>query len=64
MAAVYVWLGRIDEAHAEIVELLKKEPHYTLETAKLWPYKGMNNIQFYLDNVHALNINKFPNRLG
>jgi adenylate cyclase len=38
-AAIYVRLDRLDEARAEIVELLKKEPGFTLETAKPWPYK-------------------------
>jgi tetratricopeptide (TPR) repeat protein len=50
-AAVYVRLGRLDEARAEIVELLKKEPNYTLETAKLWPYKDAAQRDRYVNDL-------------
>ena len=51
LAAVYVRLGRLDEARAEIVELRKKEPDYTLEKAKLWPYKDAAQRDRYLNDL-------------
>ena len=39
LAAVYVRLGRLDEARVEVSELLKKKPDYTLKMENLRPYK-------------------------
>ncbi len=39
LAAVYVRLGRLEEARAEVSKMLKKNPHYTLKSEKHRPYK-------------------------
>jgi TolB-like protein/class 3 adenylate cyclase/Flp pilus assembly protein TadD len=39
LAAVYVRLGRLEEARVEVSELLKKKPDYTLNMENLRPYK-------------------------
>jgi TolB-like protein/class 3 adenylate cyclase/Tfp pilus assembly protein PilF len=51
LAAVYVRLGRLDEARAEISELLKKNPDYTIETAKLFPYKDAAQLDRYVNDL-------------
>jgi adenylate cyclase len=38
-AAVYVQLGRLEEARAEVSKILEINPDYTLKSAKLLPYK-------------------------
>jgi len=39
LAAVYVRLGRIEEARAEVSKILEINPDYTLKSVKLLPYK-------------------------
>jgi tetratricopeptide (TPR) repeat protein len=39
LAAVYVRLGRLAEARAEVSKLLEKNPNYTLKLVNLQPYK-------------------------
>jgi adenylate cyclase len=38
MAAVYVRLGRLEEARAEVSKMFEKNPYYTLESEKHRPY--------------------------
>ena len=38
LAAVYVRLGQLEEARAQVSELFKKNPDYTLESEKHRPY--------------------------
>jgi adenylate cyclase len=39
LAAVYVRLGRLEEARAEVPKMFEKNPDYTLESEKRRPYK-------------------------
>ena len=40
LAVIYSELGREEEAQAEAVEVLKINPHFSLEVARqIWPYK-------------------------
>ena len=38
LAAVYVRLGRLEEAHAEVSKIFEKNPQYTLKSENLRPY--------------------------
>ncbi|UCE55140.1 MAG: hypothetical protein JSV31_06785 [Desulfobacterales bacterium] len=55
-AAVYVRLARLDEARAEIAELLKKALDYTLETDKLWPYKDAAQRGRYVNDLRKFGL--------
>jgi TolB-like protein/class 3 adenylate cyclase/Flp pilus assembly protein TadD len=39
LAAVYVRLGRLEEARAEVLKIFEKNPHYTLKSENHRPYK-------------------------
>jgi tetratricopeptide (TPR) repeat protein len=56
LAAIYVRLGRMEEARATIAELLKSNPDYTLKTEATWPAGKMPQLaeplqQAFLDDV-------------
>ena len=51
MAVVYVRLGRLEEARAEVAEFLKKEPEFTLEAVKRHPYKDQAQLDQMIDDL-------------
>jgi adenylate cyclase len=51
LAAVYVRLGRIEEAKAEAEEFLKKEPDYSLENEKTAPYKDPSQLERWTEDL-------------
>ena len=42
LAAVYVRLGQLNKARAEVSKLLEKNPHFTLKSVNHLPYKDEN----------------------
>jgi hypothetical protein len=50
LAASYVELDQLEEARAEAVEILRLNPHFSLEVAKkqIWPYKDPADFEHLL----------------
>ena len=51
LAAVYVRLGRLEEARAEVSKLLEKNPHYTLRSENNSPYKDENRREHLINDL-------------
>jgi tetratricopeptide (TPR) repeat protein len=51
LAAVYVRLGRLEEARAEVSKLLEKNPHYTLRSENNSPYKDENRRERLINDL-------------
>ena len=51
LAAVYVQLGRLEEARAEVSKLLEKNPHYTLRSENNSPYKDENRRERLINDL-------------
>jgi tetratricopeptide (TPR) repeat protein len=51
LAAVYVRLGRLEEARAEVLKLLEKNPHFTLRSENNSPYKDENRRERFISDL-------------
>jgi len=51
LAAVYVRLNRLEAARAEVSKLLEKNPHHTLKSVKLLPYKDENRRERLINDL-------------
>ncbi len=51
LAAVYVRLGRLEEARAEVSKLLEKNPHFTLKSLNNRPYKDENRRERLINDL-------------
>jgi tetratricopeptide (TPR) repeat protein len=51
LAAVYVRLGRLEEARAEVSKLFEKNPHYTLKSENYQPYKDETRRQHLIKDL-------------
>ena len=55
-AAVYVQLGRLEEARAEVSKILEINPDYTLKSAKLLPYKDENRRECLINDLRKAGV--------
>jgi tetratricopeptide (TPR) repeat protein len=55
-AAVYVQLGRLEEARAEVSKILEINPDYTLESAKLLPYKDETRRECLINDLRTAGV--------
>ena len=60
LAAAYVRLGRLEEARAEIAQMLEKEPDYNLERTKVWPYKDVAQLDRYIQDLRKAGVPEHP----
>jgi tetratricopeptide (TPR) repeat protein len=51
LAAVYVRLGRLAEARAEVSKMFEKNPHYTLKSENYEPYKDETRRQLLISDL-------------
>jgi adenylate cyclase len=58
LAAVYVRLGRLEEARAEVSKLLEKNPHYTLKSLNHRPYKDETRRQRLTNDLRKAGVPK------
>jgi len=56
LAAVYVRLGRLDEARVEVSELLKKRPDYTCKMENLRPYKDPTQRDRFINDLRKAGV--------
>ena len=56
LAAVYVRLGRLEEARAEVSILLEKNPHYTLRSENNSPYKDENRRERLINDLRMAGV--------
>jgi TolB-like protein/class 3 adenylate cyclase len=56
LAAVYVRLGRLNEARAEVSKLLEKNPHFTLKSVNHLPYKDENRQKRFINDLHKAGV--------
>jgi tetratricopeptide (TPR) repeat protein len=56
LAAVYVRLGRLEEARAEVSKLLEKNPHFTLKSVNHQPYKNENRRQRFINDLRKAGV--------
>lgn len=56
LAAVYVRLGRLEEARVEVLKLLKKNPHYTLKMENLRPYKDSAQRDRFINDLRKAGV--------
>jgi adenylate cyclase len=58
LAAVYVRLGRLEEARAEVSKMLEKNPFYTLESEKLRPYNDDTRRELLFNDLRKAGVTK------
>ena len=58
LAAVYVRLGRLEEARAEVSKMLEKNSYYTLESEKLRPYNDDTRRERLVNDLRKAGVNK------
>ena len=58
LAAVYVQLGRLEEARNEVSKLIGKNPHFTLKSVKNSPYKDENRLQRLIYDLRKAGVPK------
>lgn len=51
VAAVYVRLGRIEEARKIADEFLREDPTYRLEREAVWPHKNPKDLEAFVDDL-------------
>lgn len=51
LAAVYVRLGRIDEARKAAADFLREDPNYTLEREMVWPHKNPKDLDAFVADL-------------
>jgi adenylate cyclase len=51
VAAVYVRLGRIDEARKMAAEFLREDPTYRLEREMVWPHKNPRDLEAFVADL-------------
>ena len=56
LAAVYVRLGRLEEARAEVSKLLEKNPHFTLKSLNNRPYKDENRRERLINDLRKAGV--------
>ena len=56
LAAAYVRLGKLEEARSEIAQMLEKEPDYTLENFKVWPYKNKEDLERWMEDLRKAGV--------
>jgi adenylate cyclase len=56
LAAVYVRLGRLEEARAEVLKLLEKNPHFTLKSLNNRPYKDENRRERLINDLRKAGV--------
>ncbi|MBW2431703.1 MAG: tetratricopeptide repeat protein [Deltaproteobacteria bacterium] len=58
LAAVYVRLGRLEEARAEVSKMLEKNSYYTLESEKLRPYNDDTRRERLVNDLRKAGVTK------
>jgi len=53
LAAVYVKLGRLEEARRVVAEMLKRQPDYRLATERLRPFKNTEVLQSFIADLQT-----------
>jgi adenylate cyclase len=53
LAAIYVRLNRREEAAAMVRDFMRDDPTYTLEREKVWPYKDLEMMAGFVDDLRA-----------
>jgi tetratricopeptide (TPR) repeat protein len=56
LAAVYVRLDRLNEAHAEVSKLLEKNPYFTLKSVNHLPYKDENRHMRFIHDLRKAGV--------
>ena len=53
LAAIYVRLGRREDAAAMVRDFMRDDPSYTLEREKVWPYREASMMKEFLEDLRA-----------